>query len=54
MGDDSGIVCLQDIEEFAHRILGRNALDFYRGGADQQRTLRDNKEAFSRQANVLN
>jgi (S)-2-hydroxy-acid oxidase len=41
-------VCLQDIEEAAHKILPLNALDYYRSGADQQLSLRDNKAAFQR------
>jgi hypothetical protein len=28
-------------------------LDFYRGGADQEQTLRDNREAFKRFATNL-
>ncbi|XP_046450627.1 hydroxyacid oxidase 1-like isoform X2 [Daphnia pulex] len=42
------LVCLQDYEEHASQILPPFVLDFYRGGADQEQTLRDNREAFKR------
>lgn len=42
------LVCLQDYEEHASKILPPFVLDFYRGGADQEQTLRDNREAFKR------
>ena len=45
---DSSFVCLQDIENYAQKALDRNALDYYRSGADHMYTLRDNKNAFQR------
>jgi (S)-2-hydroxy-acid oxidase len=44
----SSVVCLQDIEDFALKVLPRNALDYYRSGADQMQTLADNKSAFQK------
>ena len=43
-------VCLKDIEDVAHKILPKNALDYYKSGAEQQSTLEDNRRAFQRQA----
>ena len=42
------LVCLQDYEELAYEILPAAILSFYKGGADQEQTLRDNREAFQR------
>ena len=42
------VACLQDIENYAHKVLARNALDYYRSGADQMVSLKDNREAFNR------
>ena len=42
------LVCLQDFEEFACETLPAAILSFYRGGADQEQTLKDNREAFKR------
>ena len=42
------IVCLQDYEERAYEILPAPILSFYKGGADQEITLRDNREALKR------
>ena len=44
----SEAVCLKDIEEAAHKILPKKALDYYKSGAEQQSTLRDNCRAFQR------
>lgn len=44
----SNMVCLDDFEKYAYKTLPRNALDYYRSGANQQITLRDNIAAFSR------
>ena len=46
----SKAVCLQDIEDAAHKVLPKNALDYYKSGAEQQSTLHDNRRAFQRQA----
>jgi (S)-2-hydroxy-acid oxidase len=48
MAGNSNIACLQDIEEIAMKTLPRNALDFYRSGANQMTTLKDNRNAFQR------
>ena len=42
----SAPVCLKDIEDAAHKALPKNALDYYKSGAEQQSTLRDNRRAF--------
>ena len=44
----SSIACLQDIEDLAMKVLPRNALDYYRSGADQMQTLKENKSAFQK------
>ena len=41
-------VCVEDIEKYAHETLPRNALDYYRSGANEQVTLQDNRAAFRR------
>lgn len=43
-----GMIVLDDFENFAFKDLDRNALDYYRSGADQERTLKDNIDAFAR------
>lgn len=48
MSNDIKIVCLQDYEENAIKVLPPFVLDYYKGGADQEQTLRDNHEAFKR------
>lgn len=42
------IACLQDIEDYAVKTLPRNALDYYRSGADQMQTLGENRTAFEK------
>nr|XP_045625389.1 hydroxyacid oxidase 1-like isoform X2 [Procambarus clarkii] len=42
------LVCVSDYETEAYRILPQNALDYYRSGAMEEITLRENKEAFNR------
>ncbi len=44
----NNLVCVEDFEKAAHRVLDRNALDYYRSGADDESTLADNKSAFKR------
>ena len=46
--NSNSFVCLLDIEKFAHKVLDRNALDYYRSGADHMHSLRDNVNAFQR------
>ncbi|CAG0898965.1 unnamed protein product [Darwinula stevensoni] len=41
-------VCILDFEKYAYSTLPRNALDYYRSGADHQQTLLDNRAAFQR------
>ncbi|KAG0223402.1 Hydroxyacid oxidase 1 [Actinomortierella wolfii] len=41
-------VCLADLEANAHIKLPKNALDYYRSGADEMQTLKDNQDAFER------
>ena len=42
------IVNIADIEQEAFRRIPRNALDYYRSGAGDEITLRENCEAFNR------
>ncbi|KAJ8920886.1 hypothetical protein NQ315_015679 [Exocentrus adspersus] len=44
----NNLVCIKDFEEYAHQVLPRSALDYYRSGAGQEKTLRQNNKAFSR------
>ncbi len=44
----SQVVCLKDLEDFALASLPRNALDYYRSGADHMQTLKENKSAFTK------
>ena len=41
-------VCVDDYEIHAAQVLPANALDYYKSGADQEQTLKDNQEAFKR------
>ncbi|KAF9360995.1 Hydroxyacid oxidase 1 [Mortierella sp. AD094] len=41
-------ISLADLEHNAHVTLDLNALDYYRSGANDMQTLRDNQEAFTR------
>ena len=45
---DATIACLQDIEDIAVKKLPKNALDYYRSGADGQQTLQENPTDFNR------
>ena len=40
--------CLADFEAHAKSALGSNAWGYYSSGANQEKTLRDNVEAFAR------
>ena len=42
------MVCLDDFEKFAVDTLSKNALDYYRSGANDEVTLNDNIAAFRR------
>ena len=46
--DVSGFVCLKDFEREAKQILPRNALNYYKSGADDEITLSENAAAFKR------
>lgn len=48
MSTANKFVCLQDYEENAKQVLPTFSLDYYRGGADQEQTLQDNRYAFKR------
>ncbi|KAF8955822.1 Hydroxyacid oxidase 1 [Entomortierella lignicola] len=41
-------ISLADLEHNAHVTMDLNALDYYRSGANDMQTLRDNQEAFTR------
>ncbi|KAG7222030.1 hypothetical protein INR49_028194 [Caranx melampygus] len=41
-------VCVSDFEKEARRVLPKAVYDYYRSGADEQKTLADNVAAFSR------
>ena len=42
------LLTVDDVEEAAARVLPRTAYDYYRSGADDERTLRANRRAFRR------
>ena len=42
------LVCIPDFEEAAAKILDLNALEYYKSGADDEYTLKENKSAFAR------
>lgn len=44
----SALVCVQDFEDYAYKVLPKLALDYYRSGAGQETTLENNKKAFSK------
>lgn len=48
MASNNVITCLEDIESEAFKILPRNALDYYRSGANQMISLRENRTAFQK------
>lgn len=41
-------VCVSDFEKKAREVLPKAVYDYYRSGADEQRTLTDNVAAFKR------
>ena len=48
-GDFSVVmVCLDDFERMASRKLSKAAYDYFRSGADDEVTLKNNVEAFKR------
>ncbi|KAI0217589.1 Hydroxyacid oxidase 1 [Lamellibrachia satsuma] len=42
------MVCLDDFEKYAYENIPRKALDYYRSGANNETTMRDNVDAFRR------
>ena len=42
------MLCVADFEEHARKVLNKEAWEFYAGGANDEQTLRDNVQAFSR------
>lgn len=44
----NNLVCIKDFEERAHSLLSKNALDYYKSGAGQEKTLENNRKAFAR------
>ena len=46
-------VCLADFEAHFKTSLNKNALDYYSSGANQEQTLKDNMEAFTRYVYAL-
>lgn len=44
--DITHLLTVRDFERAARRVLTRNAYDYFRSGADDERTLRDNVRAF--------
>lgn len=42
------LVCIEDYEKEAFSKLSKEALDYYRSGADAETTLRSNIEAFKK------
>ncbi|KAK4879617.1 hypothetical protein RN001_007763 [Aquatica leii] len=41
------IVCVQDLENHAYKVLPKNILDYYKSGALSEQTLKLNRSAFS-------
>lgn len=41
-------ISIADLEHNAHTTLAINALDYYRSGANDMQTLKDNQDAYSR------
>ncbi|ODM94462.1 Hydroxyacid oxidase 1, partial [Orchesella cincta] len=44
----NGLVCVDDFEKEALRKLGNNAREFYTSGADDELTVKDNLDSYSR------
>ncbi|KAG0359843.1 Hydroxyacid oxidase 1 [Gamsiella multidivaricata] len=41
-------ICLADLEHNAHVTMDLNALDYYRSGANDMQTIKDNQDAYTR------
>ena len=46
--ENRAMVSVADYEQHAYNVLPSFALEYYKSGADQEQTLRDNREAFKR------
>ena len=44
----SCVACIDDLEKSALSLLDRDTAEFFRGGADDEQTLRDNVAAYQR------
>ena len=44
----TALVCVTDFEEHTKKVLPKYAFDYYKRGAGEGHTLRDNKKAFAR------
>lgn len=53
MAEERRMLCIQDYEDHAASALAPLIYEYYRGGADQEQTLRDNRDAFKRYFSVL-
>ena len=42
------VACIDDLEKSALSLLDRNAASYFRGGANDEQTLRDNVAAYQR------
>ncbi len=42
------LVCVDDFEKVGFKILKKDALDYFRTGADEEITLSNNRQAFKR------
>jgi (S)-2-hydroxy-acid oxidase len=42
------LVCVKDFEEQALCVLDRNSRNYFKSGADDEITIRQNQEAFNR------
>lgn len=41
-------VCVEDYEKHAAKVLPSYALEYYKSGADEEQTLRENRDSFKR------
>ncbi len=46
------LVCIQDFENKALAILDRNARNYFKSGSDDEYTVRENTEAFTRYIHI--
>lgn len=42
------LICVEDFRKRAQQLLPKPVFDFYQGGADDEQTLKDNRDAFKR------